>query len=132
MTDLEPKAPPARPPLTVSDPPARARKEASWALLALGVLQLAFGAMSALLPRLMGATTELQRPMLGFGTMLALAVAFLGLGFWARTRPVPAAFLGLVLYAAVTAFNWALGLLLVLLALLLIRSIWTCLRARQP
>jgi hypothetical protein len=62
---------------------------------------------------------------------LGFAAAFLALGLWARSRPLPAAILGLALYATFTALNWALGLLLILLAVLLLKSIWTCLRARQ-
>jgi hypothetical protein len=130
MTDLDTKAEPA-PPTTMVDPLTRARKEASWSLIALAIMPTAFAAMGALLPRLLGVTTEARQPTQVLGVTLGFAAAFLALGLWARSRPLPAAILGLALYATFTALNWALGLLLILLAVLLLKSIWTCLRARQ-
>jgi hypothetical protein len=130
MIDLDTKAEPA-PPTTTVDPLTRARKEASWSLIALAIMPTAFAAMGALLPRLLGVTTEARQPTQVLGVTLGFAAAFLALGLWARSRPLPAALLGLALYATFTALNWALGLLLILLAVLLLKSIWTCLRARQ-
>jgi hypothetical protein len=130
MTDLDTKAEPAPPTATV-DPLTRARKEASWSLIALAIMPVTFAAMGALLPRLLGVTTESRQPTPVLGATLGFAVAFLALGLWARSRPLPAALLGLALYVTFTALNLALGLLLILLAMLLLKSIWTCLRARQ-
>jgi hypothetical protein len=131
MTDLEPTPPPVAPPPAPPDPLARARKEASWGLLGLALFLLGLGALGALMPRLLGATIDPREAALALGATLALAVAFGGLGLWARRRPLPAALLGLALYLAFTALNPVIGLLLILLAALLVKASWTCLRARQ-
>jgi hypothetical protein len=135
MSDGETGAPPA--PQTPGeakpavDLPAQARKEASWALFALAGLPAAFTAMSVLIPRLLGVQVDPSTLAEVLAWTVGLAVAFAGLGVWARSRPLPPAVLGLALYVVLVVKSAVLGLVLCLLAALLVKSIHTSLKARR-
>jgi hypothetical protein len=112
------------------DPLARARREASGALFALAGLQLGFVVL-ILMPRFLGVVVDSTQQAQALAWTAGFAVAFAGLGAWARFKTLPAAAAGLVLYAVLALANPMGGVLLILLAALLVRAIWTCLKARR-
>ena len=134
MTEAETGAPPApQAPGEAKravDLAARARKEASWALFSLAGLPVAFTAMSVLIPRLLGVEVDPAALAEVLAWTAGFAVTFTALGVWARSRPLPPAVLGLALYVVLAVKSLALGLVLSLLAVLLIKSIHTSLKAR--
>ena len=83
-------------------------KKATGALLAVAILQTAgVGLLIFLLQNLPGASRGSlpQAAQILIGAQIGVAVIFWGLWFWARVSPLPAAIVGLVLYATLVTIN---------------------------
>ncbi|HEY7118619.1 MAG TPA: zinc ribbon domain-containing protein [Tepidisphaeraceae bacterium] len=83
-------------------------KKAAGALLAVAILQtLGVGLLFVLLQNLPGARRGAlpQAAQILIGAQVGVAVIFWGLWFWARVSPLPAAIVGLVLYATLVTIN---------------------------
>jgi hypothetical protein len=130
MTEPETQAPAEPRKAAAVDPAAQARREASLALFALAILQLGFTGLMALIRQLMGVPLGSNRLTLELALTIGFGIAFAGLGMWARYRTLPAAVVGLVLYVVFAVLNVALGVILILLAVLLVKAIRTCLKIR--
>lgn len=109
-------------------------------LFVIAFLQLVcMTAMTAVTPRLFGATVDPGRMALALGWTAGVGSLFAGLGVWARYRPLPAAAVGLGLFvlfavADIVAAPERVGkgiILQLVLAALLVKAIRTCLKARQ-
>ncbi len=124
-------APSAPPTAAAADPLAQARREASIALLTMAVLLAGFPGVLIVVPRLLGAPVDVGQTLLAFGVLFGLAAAFATTGVWARYQTLPAAVVGLILYLVLAVLHLAVGLVLILLALLLVKSIRTCLKGRR-
>jgi hypothetical protein len=72
-------------------------KKASGALLAVAIIQTAFGALMYFLMRDAIQRGRVNGPVL-LGTIFGIAALFWGLFIWARSNPFPAAIVGLVVY----------------------------------
>jgi len=83
------------------------------------------------MPRLLGATVDVVQRLRELGWLLGLAIVFAATGVWARYSPLPAAVVGLVLYLLLAVLSLAVGLVLILLAVLLVKAIRTCVKARR-
>jgi hypothetical protein len=121
----------------------QARKEASGALFIMAFLILGLTAWTVLLPHLFGMTVDAAEMAPGLALMGGLGAVFVGLGVWARFRPLPAAAVGLGLFAVLAVLSllsvperggMGLAVLLlveIVLGTLLLRAIRTCLKARR-
>jgi len=115
----------------VNDPLAQARREASVALFTIAALLVGFAVLLLVMPRLLGATVDVVQRLRELGWLLGLAIVFAATGVWARYSPLPAAVVGLVLYLLLAVLSLAVGLVLILLAVLLVKAIRTCVKARR-
>jgi hypothetical protein len=74
-------------------------KKAAGALLAVAIMQAAFGTISVL--ALNGQLAGRQLPPTVYAFIYGVAVIFLALYFWARKSPLPAAIVGLVVFITI-------------------------------
>lgn len=74
-------------------------KKAFGALLAVGILQLVFGAVIVF--ALQNSPQVGEIPMTVYLMVFGIGIVFLGLAFWARSNPLPPAIIGLVLFITV-------------------------------
>jgi hypothetical protein len=125
------------------DLPRQARKEACGALLTLALLQFGYAALLVVLPRLLGASVDPGGLAIALAWTTGLGVIAAALGVWARFRPLPAAVVGLGLFAVLTLLTVASAsqhvtkgsvvqlIVQVVLAAILVKSIRTSLRLRR-
>jgi len=83
----------------VSDELAKTQRKAAGALLAVGIIQLVFGAILwASLKNAPGAAENAAQINLVLAIVIGVGMIYFALYFWARKSPLPAAIVGLVLY----------------------------------
>lgn len=79
-------------------------KRAANTLLVVGIVQLVLGGLLAAVVMNTRGPASAQAPLL-FGVQLTLGLLFIGLSFWARRSPLPAAIIGVALYSTLILLN---------------------------
>ena len=82
-------------------------KKASGALMTVGVIQLAAGAIVFFIARNSPRSNFLITPLLLI-TLFGVGAIFIGLAIWARKQPLPAAIVGLALYGTLTVLDYVM------------------------
>lgn len=80
-------------------------KKASGALMTVGVIQIAAGAILFFVSRNLPRSNQFVTPMLLI-TLFGVGAIFIGLAVWARKQPLPAAIVGLALYGTLTVLDY--------------------------
>ena len=93
-----------------SDELQKQLKKATGALLAVAIIQTVFAGVFYVLAQQASRTLQVNMPV-AIGTILAIAVVFWGLYFWARVNPLPAAIVGLVVFVTLWAIDVVAGVI---------------------
>ena len=76
-------------------------KKAAGALLAVAIIQVIFGTVVLMAPRLMEQAIDVEIDPTAYVFVYGIGVVFFGLYLWARRAPFPAAIVGLVLFLSI-------------------------------
>jgi hypothetical protein len=125
-------------PSAPADRAARARKETTVTLFAVALLFLVGALLAVVTPKLLGMPADPAWLAKALAWTVGPAAVFAGLALWARSRPLPAVVVGLLLYVGGAVTNAVrapeqLGkgtVVQLVMAALLVRAVWVCLKAR--